>query len=130
MQRIVLLILLSFTLSSCGILEPLVYRIPVQQGNIIDQEQVDKLQLGMTKDQVAFVLGTPMVTDPFNSNYWEYLYVLTASDGSTSDKTLIVTFDEGKLVSITGDFKDKEDEEEEVNSDAEDETDQQTADET
>lgn len=109
MSRLLILILLSFVMSSCSILEPLVYRIPIQQGNFIDQEQVDKLQIGMTKEQVSFVLGTPMVTDVFDSNYWEYLYVLTASDGSVTDKTLTVTFKDDKLEIIGGDFTKTED---------------------
>jgi len=109
MQRLLFIFLITFSISSCSVLEPLVYRIPIQQGNIIDQEQYDKLQIGMTKDQVAFVLGTPMVTDAFNSNYWEYLYVLTRSDGSTVDKSLVVTFEAGKLNSISGDFSKKDD---------------------
>ena len=110
MQRLFILFFFSLLMSSCTILEPLVYRIPIQQGNFIDQKQVDKLQIGMTKDQVSFVLGTPMVTDAFDSNYWEYLYVLTGSDGEVSDKTLTITFKNGKLDVIGGDFsKEKDD---------------------
>jgi outer membrane protein assembly factor BamE len=104
MQRIFILLILSISIISCSILEPLVYRIPIQQGNLIDQEQVDKLQIGMTKEQVSFVLGTPMVKDAFDSNHWEYLYVLTASDGSVTDKTLSIEFKQNKLSSIDGDY--------------------------
>jgi len=117
MQRLLILILFSLSISSCSILEPLVYRIPIQQGNFIDQEQVNKLQLGMTKDQVSFVLGTPMVTDAFDANYWEYLYVLTTSDGTVSDKTLTITFKDGKLSDIGGDFN-KDDDDDAVESDS------------
>ncbi len=112
MQKLFIFLFISLLTTSCSLIEPLVYRIPIQQGNIIDQEQVDKLQLGMTKEQVAFVLGTPMVTDAFNADYWEYLYVLTGSNGSNATKTISVTFQNGKLSTISGDFDKKEDKEE------------------
>ena len=51
-----------------------VYRLDIQQGNILDTEQIDQVQVGMTRSQVRFVLGTPMVADPFDQSRWDYVY--------------------------------------------------------
>lgn len=53
---------------------PGIYRIPVQQGNLISQEMVNDLKLGMTKQQVRYLLGTPLLIDIFRDDRWEYLY--------------------------------------------------------
>ncbi len=114
MYRLTIFLITSLLLASCSLLDPIVYKIPVQQGNIIDQDQVDKLQIGMTKDQVEFVLGTPMVTDAFNASYWEYLYVLTTSDGSEITKNLVVTFEEDLLSEFAGNFIEEKQEDDEA----------------
>ena len=51
---------------------PLLYKIDIQQGNVIEQEMLDKLQPGMDKDQVQFIMGTPVIVDPFHKDRWEY----------------------------------------------------------
>ena len=51
-----------------------VYRLDIQQGNILDVEQIDQIEVGMTRSQVRFVLGTPMVADPFDQSRWDYVY--------------------------------------------------------
>lgn len=53
---------------------PTIYKIDIQQGNYIDQDMLNTLQLGMTKRQVQFVLGTPLINDPFHQDRWDYLY--------------------------------------------------------
>src|SRR5688572_26287847 len=60
----------TFPLSAC------VYRMDIQQGNLLDAEQVDQLEVGMTRSQVRFLLGTPMVIDAFDANRWDYIYSL------------------------------------------------------
>lgn len=50
------------------------YRMEVQQGNMLDNEQVSQLETGMTRSQVLFLLGTPMVPDAFNSDRWDYYH--------------------------------------------------------
>ena len=50
------------------------YRIAIQQGNYVSQEMVSRLKLGMTREQVRFVLGTPLVTDIFHADRWDYVY--------------------------------------------------------
>ena len=69
--RLVVSVCACLVLSAC-FLRP--YRIDVQQGNYIDQEVISKLKLEMTRAQVRFLLGTPLIADPFNPNRWDYLY--------------------------------------------------------
>ena len=75
-MRILLLLLLITGLSACGFIRfPGVYRIDVEQGNIITQELADQLQPGMSRRQVRFILGTPLLEDTFNQDRWDYPYV-------------------------------------------------------
>ena len=53
-----------------------VYRINIQQGNFLDQAAVDQVKAGMTRSQVRYLLGTPMVADSFNKERWDYIYYL------------------------------------------------------
>ena len=53
-----------------------VYRATISQGNIIKQQDLDQIEIGMTRNQVRFLLGTPMVDDPFHANRWDYVYYL------------------------------------------------------
>jgi len=71
-----------------------VYRMDIQQGNLLDAEQVEQLEVGMTRSQVRFLLGTPMVIDAFDANRWDYIYSLR--HGRTREVTkrqLVVWFD-------------------------------------
>ena len=53
-----------------------VYRANISQGNVIKEEDLEQLELGMTRNQVRFLLGTPMIDDPFNADRWDYVYYL------------------------------------------------------
>jgi len=89
------------TLQACsasyvpGILRP--YRPDVQQGNIVTKDMVEQLRPGMTRDQVRFLLGTPMLTDIFHQDRWDYTYYLRRKNGDTQIRKLSVLFAEGKL---------------------------------
>ncbi|BCD98466.1 outer membrane protein assembly factor BamE [Marinagarivorans cellulosilyticus] len=105
LPRLLSLSLLSFALSGCSSLEfPWVYRISVQQGNIIDQEEVDKLELGMTKRQVQFVMGSPLLIDTFNQNRWDYYYSRRDGDGNVKDKRFTLFFEGDKYIRHEGDI--------------------------
>lgn len=94
-----------FATSGCAWLSSFVYTIDVPQGNFIEQREVDKLRIGMSEEQVTFVLGTPMVVSAFNDRDWHYLYQLRTGKGEVIRKELVVTFnDERKLASLSGDF--------------------------
>ncbi len=81
------------------------YRIDVQQGNVLTQEMVSQLRPGLTKDQVRFILGTPVLMDIFHGSRWDYVYWLKkGSTGTVEQRRLSTLFDgEGKLVRVTGD---------------------------
>ena len=80
------------------------YRIEIQQGNFVSQEMVSQLKLGMTKDQVRFVLGTPLITDSFHADRWDYVFRRQrANSRELEQRTLAVLFEDGKLKRIEGD---------------------------
>ena len=87
---------------------PGVYRIPIRQGNLITQEMVNELKPGMTKQQIRYLLGTPLLVDTFREDRWEYLY--TNRPGSigiavkTEKKRLELLFKNGRLHKISGDM--------------------------
>ncbi len=92
-------------LSGCSNLEfPWVYRINVDQGNIITQEMVNELKPGMTREQVKFVMGSPLITDTFHEDRWDYIYTLIDRDGKNTRHNLTVLFSGDKLVGLNGDF--------------------------
>ncbi len=81
-----------------------VYRMDIPQGNFVEQKQVEQLRAGMTRQQVEYVLGSPMLVDAFNSSTWHYLYYLKQGWNDAERKDLQVHFMNDKLVSISGDF--------------------------
>ena len=95
-----------FFVSGCGLVSfPSVHKIPVQQGNIVEQEMIDKLRPGMSKTQAQFVLGTPLIVDSFNQNQWTYFFSLTNANSQKTKKTLVLYFDEkDQLQSLPGDY--------------------------
>ena len=82
------------------------YKIDVQQGNVLSQEMVAQLKPGQTRDQVRFVLGTPLVADIFHQQRWDYIYRFkNGQTGVVDSRKLTVFFDaEGKLQRIEGDI--------------------------
>lgn len=84
---------------------PLVYRIDVQQGNVIDQEMVNKLKPGMDKNQVKYIMGTPPITDPFHSNRWDYVYSMEPGGGERQQRRITLYFKDEKLAYVDGDIQ-------------------------
>ena len=97
-----LLFAVLLQLAGCGWLAP--YRIDIQQGNYISQEMVAQLKRGMTQDQVRFVLGTPLVTDLFHAERWDYVYQLDRPGQPLVQRRLAVFFADGKLDRLEGDI--------------------------
>ncbi|MBI3897830.1 MAG: outer membrane protein assembly factor BamE [Gammaproteobacteria bacterium] len=86
-------------LSSC--LHP--YSPEVQQGNIVTQEMLDKLKPGMTKNQVRYVLGTPLINDPFHQNRWDYVYRFQKEMGAPAEqRRLAAIFENDALLRWEG----------------------------
>ncbi|MET1255851.1 outer membrane protein assembly factor BamE [Aliikangiella maris] len=100
MLKKLFLLLFIVSLSGC------VYRLDIQQGNILAQRDIDKLRPELTKNQVVFVLGSPVVDDGFADDKWVYLYSYeNANLGKTTVKKLELYFNGDKLVSAAGDYE-------------------------
>ena len=105
MARILIFISL-LTLSACsGLSFPGVYRIDVEQGNVVTQEMVDQLKPGMTTRQVRFILGTPLLKDSFNNDRWDYIYSIKNGDELRDESRLTVYFANDKLTHFSGNFR-------------------------
>jgi len=110
-----LVAILSFFLISCGFHNsvpdflPNVYQMDIQQGNEIDSEMLLQLKPGMTKSQVRFVLGTPLIQDSFHKQRWDYVYAMRKGGVLIEKRHIIVNFEKDLLKNITGEVipKDK-----------------------
>lgn len=87
-------LILPFVLLSGGC----VYQAALSQGNLLDQEDIDQVEVGMTRSQVRFLLGTPMIDDPFHENRWDYVYFLRIGKEKATFKRWISIFFEGENV--------------------------------
>lgn len=79
------------------------YHTDIRQGNYITQEMVSQLKPGQTREQVRYVLGTPLVTDPFHGNRWDYVYRYDSGKGDVQQRRLSVYFEDNKLARVSGD---------------------------
>ncbi|MGD9951888.1 MAG: outer membrane protein assembly factor BamE [Burkholderiales bacterium] len=96
-----LMLALALPLAGCGWIAP--YRMDIQQGNFLSQDMVSRLKRGMTRDQVRFVLGTPLVTDIFHANRWDYVYYLDRPGEPRVERRLAVFFENDRLARLEGD---------------------------
>ena len=96
---IIAIILMSLAASSgC------VYRQAIAQGNLVEQEDLDQVEVGMTRNQVRFLLGTPMIDDPFHKDRWDYVYYLKiARDDATFKRWISIYFEEGLVSEVRDD---------------------------
>lgn len=106
-----LLPLLIVILASCSKIEdgsikpPLVHRIDIQQGNVVDQAMINRLKVGMDKKQVRFIMGSPLLVDPFHSGRWDYLYTHQEGGGVREKRHITLYFEDEKLAFVKGDIK-------------------------
>ena len=84
---------------------PGAYKIDIQQGNVITQEMVDQLKPGMTRKQVQYVMGTPLLEDTFNEDRWDYVYSMQPGGKQRTQTTVTIFFENDRLASIKGDLK-------------------------
>ena len=82
---------------------PGVYRVDVQQGNVIEQEMIDKLRPGMDRNQVRFIMGTPAITDPFHANRWDYVFTHSKRGRTREQRHVTLFFKDDKLTHVEGD---------------------------
>tara|TARA_A100000164_G_scaffold75962_1_gene63999 strand:+ start:188 stop:526 length:339 start_codon:yes stop_codon:yes gene_type:complete len=81
---------------SCTSLSP--YKVPILQGNIIDEDDITKLKEGLTKEQIQFIFGTAIIQDPFHSSRWDYYYSIQIGDNLIENKKLTIFFNADSLV--------------------------------
>lgn len=79
------------------------YKLDIPQGNVLTQDMIDKLKPGMTQSQVRFILGTPLIVDPFHNDRWDYVYRLEKSGRLTESRRITVIFDQDRLKALQGD---------------------------
>ncbi|MFZ4536552.1 outer membrane protein assembly factor BamE [Propionivibrio sp.] len=106
LSRLARMALLVAVISGCSSVPRIVneYKIDVQQGNVLTQEMVSQLRPGLTKDQVRFILGTPVLMDMFHANRWDYVYRLQKGNGDVEMRKFSTFFDASdKLARVTGD---------------------------
>ena len=104
-RNLLIVIVTTFSLSACT---DWIFRIDIPQGNFLDEENVEKLRIAMTKEQVEFVLGKPVVVDSFDKDTWYYLYQMKRGmkkRGEDFRKELVITFVDNKITEVKGDFE-------------------------
>ena len=84
------------SMSSCSSLSP--YKVPVLQGNIFEDEDLEKLSEGLTKEQVKFIFGTALIQDPFRESRWAYFNSVKVGEKTIAENKLTIFFDENDLV--------------------------------
>lgn len=97
------IILLTLTLASCGnfsVPMPHSYKMDIRQGNYVTAEMRDKLKVGMSRAQVKFVMGTPMISDVFHAERWDYVYRLEQDRKLVDQQRLTLYFEGDNLTRI------------------------------
>ena len=94
------LLVFVLLLSSCSI--PKIFQVVVSQGNLVDQEMLDKLEVGMTESQVKFVMGTPLISDTFYPQRWDYFTSVTQGDKTYTNQKITLFFENNKLLRWEG----------------------------
>jgi len=90
-------IILCITLLASGC----VYQAALSQGNLLKQEDIDQVEVGQTRNQVRFLLGTPMIDDPFHEDRWDYIYYLRiGKDKATFTRWISIFFDGQTVIEI------------------------------
>lgn len=99
-DRIVLTLIASLFLLSCGI-----YKVDVQQGNMITQDLINQVKPHMSKRQVQYILGTPLTVDPFRKDRWDYIFTDQPGGEDRTRQQVSLIFKDNKLGAIEGDLK-------------------------
>ncbi|MDX1655133.1 MAG: outer membrane protein assembly factor BamE [Candidatus Competibacteraceae bacterium] len=91
------------TLGGCSTGDiPGLYQLDIRQGNYVDQQMLSRLRPGMTKRQVQFVLGAPLINDPFHQDRWDYYYSLSPGGAAAKRQRVTVHFEDGRLSRVEG----------------------------
>ena len=104
MRMVLCAVALTLMLGGCTYLSSLgVYKLDINQGNYVTQDQVDKLKVGQTRQQVRIALGTPLVTDAFHANRWDYVYEFQRQGRTLEHRQFTVYFVDDRLARWEGD---------------------------
>lgn len=103
--RIPALILFAVSLAGCA----MVYKQDIQQGNVLDADDVAELNEGMTKRQVLVLLGSPSIQSPFHADRWDYMNTFAPQGGSMQTRLLTLRFENDRLVAMEGSYLDEDD---------------------
>lgn len=100
-----LIVFLSLLCTACGTALPSVkpYKLDVQQGNVVTSKMLLQLRPGMTKSQVRFIMGTPLIQDSFHGNRWDYVYQMREAGKVTEQRRVILDFEKDLLKTVRGD---------------------------
>ncbi|GAA4881196.1 outer membrane protein assembly factor BamE [Ferrimonas pelagia] len=105
-RKLILAAALTTAVSGCSVVDWMVYKIDIPQGNFVEQVQIEKLRVGMTREQVEFVLGRPVLRDSFGDDTWYYVYQF--KNGRTNEltrKELLVNFVDDVVNTVEGDYE-------------------------
>ena len=92
-----------FALAGCSF--PGVYKIDIQQGNVVTQDMIDQLKPGMTRRQVRFIMGNALISDTFHPNRLDFLYSIQPGGGQRQQEHVSILFnDNDQLIGLAGDF--------------------------
>jgi len=106
MKNILILIvcLLATLVTACSNFIP-AYKIDIQQGNILDQNDINQVKLGMSRRKISYILGTPIITDPFHVDRWDYAYSMKYGSGKFEKRNISLYFENNILIKTTGTIK-------------------------
>tara|TARA_A100001011_G_scaffold106716_1_gene113062 strand:- start:2903 stop:3238 length:336 start_codon:yes stop_codon:yes gene_type:complete len=96
LRTITFILVAIFIVSSCSSLSP--YKVPILQGNIFEEEDIEKLEKGLNKEQVQFIFGTALIKDPFRQSRWDYFNSIQIGEQIITESKLTVFFDKNNLV--------------------------------
>ena len=101
-----LFLTLVLILTGCSL--PKLFQVVINQGNLIDDEMLGKLEVGMTETQVKYIMGTPLISDTFYPRRWDYYTSIAQGDNVYTETKVTLYFEEGLLVQWKGDLPDEE----------------------
>ena len=104
-KKIIISLFFAFSLSGCSFLyDTFVYQIDITQGNYIEDKKIQEVKIGMTQEQVIFILGSPMLIDQFDSSKWYYLRYIKPGGEDIQQTQMLLVFQDKILIQMVGDF--------------------------
>lgn len=98
--KLTIFLVIAWVLTACSGNLLTVHKIDIQQGNALQEQSIEQLKIGMKPEQVRFLLGNPLVTDPFHQDRWYYVYYFKPGGSQLQERRLTVYFNEGRVARI------------------------------